>query len=126
MPSTPVQLAVNLLAADGKSSLATGVDLHQSGKPQPIDIVLPYSAFSGAGTPLLIQCTDAAGLHFDDRAPFQIFVELIADPDPNVPGTPTSVSFSAPDSNGVETGSSQRSALHRRHLGDGPRRRVPP
>jgi hypothetical protein len=103
-PSTPVQLAVNILAADGTTSLATGFDDHQSGKPQPIDIVLPYSVFGSAGTPLLIQCTDSTLRHFDDQSPFQIFVEVLPDPDPNTPGTATPVSFSAPDSSGVSSG----------------------
>jgi hypothetical protein len=103
VPSTPVQLVVNLLAADGTTSLAVGTDNHQSGKPQPIDIVLPYSAFGMAGTPLLIQCTDYTLQHYDDRAPFQIFVEILTDPDPNTPGTATPVTFSS-GSGGVSDG----------------------
>jgi hypothetical protein len=104
VPSTPVQLAVNILGANGSTSLATGLDNHQSGKPQAIDVVLPYSAFGTAGSPLYIQCTDASLLHYDDRAPFQIYVETIPDPDPNTPGTPTAVSFSAASGAGVSTG----------------------
>jgi hypothetical protein len=100
--STPVELAVNLLDSQGATSLAAGSDSHASGRPHLIDFVLPYSAFSGAGSPLLIQCTDSTLLHFDDRAQFGILVEILPDPDPNTPGTPTPVAFT--QSGGVSTG----------------------
>ncbi len=103
VPSTPVELAVNLLAADGTTSLAQGADSHASGKPQLIDFILPYAAFSAAGSPLLIQCTDSTLVHYDDKSPFSMLVEIIPDPDPNTPGTPTAVTFGS-GANGVSTG----------------------
>ncbi len=96
---TPVQLAINVLQSNQKTSLARQADDHGAGAPQPVSILIPSPP---GGSQLFLLATDDSGQAFDDRTPFSITVNVIQDPDPNPTGAPTQLSLSA-GSNGVQT-----------------------
>ncbi|MHB1845030.1 MAG: hypothetical protein ACYCWW_09380 [Deltaproteobacteria bacterium] len=96
---TSVQLAINVLQSNQKTSLARAADDHGAGAPQPVEILIPAPA---AGSQLFLLATDDTGQSFDDRTPFSITANVIQDPDPNPTGQPIPLTLSA-GANGVET-----------------------
>lgn len=107
VPNTPVNLAVNVLKADGKTSYASKVDQHGQAAPKPIDIV--FSAVT-PGERLFVHVADSpasvARPNSDPRNPYQLTVEVFDNPDTNEPNdtTPTPITFSA--QGGIQQGAS--------------------
>ncbi|MHB8875440.1 MAG: cell-cell cohesion protein MtsF [Myxococcaceae bacterium] len=92
-PNTAVNLQVNVMRADGTSSIAMGVDKHGQAAPRPVDLIAP---FSDSGATVLVLVADASGSSrqsYDSKAPYTLKVEIIDNPDLNEPNdvTPTPV-----------------------------------
>lgn len=97
VPSTAVNMAINVLKEDGTMSLARESDRHGQAAPKPVDIILPYGLPS---TKLLIQVADDPVTqypNFDVKNPYLIKVEVMENPDPNEPNdmTPTPITMTA-------------------------------
>ena len=92
VPSTAVNLSVNLLREDGKASLGRKVDAHGQGAPKPVEILLP---FGEPGARLVLLVKDEPAIpdrpNFDAKAPYLLKVEVQDNPDTNEPNdtTPT-------------------------------------
>lgn len=107
--STPVELAVNMLDADGGTSFGGGVDRHGSGAPGIVDLLFrdPYSGKA------LIAIVDDGTLNatapgYDVRNQYAIRAELLTDPDVNEPNdtipTPVSLTSSSGALVGTQSG----------------------
>ncbi|MHB8417921.1 MAG: hypothetical protein ACYDCL_07585 [Myxococcales bacterium] len=101
---SPVQLAMSAVSAAGAPLVSRVVDDHDPGPPGALSVTvsLPVNL---ASQMIFILLTDDGGQHFDAVNPFSITASVTTDPDPNLPGVPTTVSFSAPDSNQVQQSS---------------------
>lgn len=95
---TAVALSLNVLRADGTTSLVSKTD-PLNGAPKPVDILLPLSA-SDSSTQLLVLVTDSPKDHpqrFDVLHPYSLTASIETDKDPNEPNdtTPTPVTLTA-------------------------------
>lgn len=105
VPSTAVQLSVNVLREDGTTSLARAVDLHGQAAPKPVDIVFP---FSEPNAKLLLLLGDQPATptrpQFDVRSPYTLKAEVVENPDVNEPNdvNPTTITLAA--QNGIQQG----------------------
>ncbi|HUB09147.1 MAG TPA: hypothetical protein VMB50_19230 [Myxococcales bacterium] len=100
---SPVELALSVVNASGGPLVERVADDHDPGPPGLLNIVDPLPSSVSAGQMIFLEFSDDSGTHFDATNPFYVTVSVIPDPDPNQPGTPTTVTLSAPDSNGVQT-----------------------
>lgn len=93
VPSTGVNLSVNVLRPNG-SSIMSGADVHVQAAPKPVDMIVP---FKESGTKILVMVADVAAKHFDVRAPYSLTVEVVQNPDANEPNdtTPTPIPLAA-------------------------------
>lgn len=94
-----VRLALNVMklqADGGLGSFATAADKH-TGKPNPLDIIVP---FSESGAQVFVLASDQPGsgrIRVDNFRPYSLYVEVMDNPDVNEPNdtTPTSIPLTA-------------------------------
>jgi hypothetical protein len=105
VPNTAVNLALNLLREDGQTSLARKSDRHGQAAPRPVDIILP---FAEPNARLVVLVSDdpvvTSRPNFDLRAPYQLMVEVVEDPDANEPNDTTPTPILLTDQGGVLRG----------------------
>lgn len=105
-PSTPVNLAMNILQVGGGASLGRVVDNHQQGAPRPLDSII---RFTQPNARLLIFFSDQPGSsgrpNFDARNPFIVKAEVINDPDINEPNDITPTPIPLTNQGGILVGS---------------------
>ena len=98
---TAVNLALNLLEEDGKTSLARKSDRHGQGESSPVDIVLP---FDEANARLLVLVNDdpvnPSRPGSDIKNPYELKVEVLQDPDVNEPNDATATVIPLAPQNG--------------------------
>lgn len=94
VPSTAVNLAVNVLREDGQRSLGRKVDSHGSGAPRPVEFIIP---FSEPNARLVLLLSDEPAVpsrpNIDVRSPYSVRVDVLENPDVNEPNdtTPTAL-----------------------------------
>ena len=107
VPSTAVNLAVNLLRGDGQESLARLVDDHGQAAPSVVSIVRPFAT---ASTDLVLLLEDAPTVasrpNFDLRSPYILKVSVADDPDVNEPNDQTPTPLTLVPVNGIPTATS--------------------
>ena len=107
VPNTPVDLTVNLMKSDGRTSLARGVDDHGQGSPKPVDLIVPYSVPNDKLVVLLAdEAVNPAAPNYDVRNPYSVKVEVLQDPDVNEPNDTTPTTITLTSAGGVSSGSS--------------------
>ena len=84
VPSTPVTLLVNLLEADGTTSLGAASDKKLRGAPGPVEVV---ARLTHPGKYFVVVSHDASADDpaFDKKAPYLLSATLANDPDENEP-----------------------------------------
>lgn len=97
VPSTAVNMAINVLNEAGTMSLARESDRHGQAAPKMVDIIVPYGLPS---TKLVIQIADDPVTqfpNFDVRNPYLLKVDVMPNPDPNEPNDtmPTNIPLAA-------------------------------
>ncbi|MBI3186018.1 MAG: cell-cell cohesion protein MtsF [Myxococcales bacterium] len=110
VPNTAVNLSVNLLREDAKTSLGRKVDRHGQAAPKPLDIIVPFSE-SNARVVVLVG-DEGAGLtpNFDAKNPYNLKVEVLDNPDQNEPNDTAATATAIPlvpqgtQLNGQQTG----------------------
>jgi hypothetical protein len=105
LPSTPVNLDVNLLdlLPTGPTSLAHAFESHGSGAPKPVLITVPTPSPTYDNHEFLILIEDHANQYAEVRKPFSIRVDLVLDLDPNNPNIVNPIPL-MPTGNGVVAG----------------------
>jgi hypothetical protein len=107
VPSTAVNLAVNVLQEDGQRSLGRKVDNHGAGAPRPVEFIIP---FTEPGARLVLLLSDEPAVpsrpNTDVRSPYSVQVTVLENPDPNEPNdtTPTALPLTG-QGGGVQGGS---------------------
>jgi hypothetical protein len=106
LPSTPVNLDVNLLdlLPTGPTSLAHQFESHGSGAPKPVTITIQTPSPTYDNHEFLILIVDHTGLNLDVH-PFSVRVDLLLDLDPNNPNIVNPIPLSATSVPGVVAGS---------------------
>ncbi len=108
VPATPVSLTLNLLREDGLTSLLRKVDRPGQGAPKALDLILPFST---ANAILFLKVSDEqtnpTRPAFDVRAPYQLSVEVLENPDNNEPNDFIPTAIPAVPDGGVDVGSIQ-------------------
>jgi hypothetical protein len=95
-PSTPVQLAVNILSENGMASVGRASDRHGQGPPRPVEIL---TRFTQPNTRLVLLLTDdpvnITRPQMDPRNQYVVRWDVLQDPDVNEPNdaTPTPITL---------------------------------
>jgi len=107
VPATAVNLTINVVRPNG-SSVMSGVDMHGSAAPKPVDMIVPFAESS---TQLIVMVSDTATggrQHVDLRAPYSIMLEVVENPDANEPNdtvaTPIPLAVDGANMKGSKTG----------------------
>lgn len=101
-PSTPLQLAVNILESNQATSVAAKVDDHTTGAPKPLTFLLGVAA--DAGSPYYLELSDNTGTHFDVHNPVLVCASVFTSPDMNLGTVPINLGGAVAS---VQTGTCQ-------------------
>jgi hypothetical protein len=104
-PQTAVNFSLNVVKADGTSSVVNGVDRHGASAPKPVDLILP---FSESNAKLLVLVGDEGGAQpkVDNRNPYSLMVEVMENPDLNEPNDQTATPIAITAMGAASVGSS--------------------